>query len=411
MTAPWFFLSYSRLDADPYFVQFRDELINAVRVKIGGARESVAFHDRLSIEQGEDWNEALTGALATSRILVPVFSPSYLRSVSCGREWTVFERRRANWLAAQPARTANAPVILPVLWVGKGDLPKLPAALGEVQWDHETYGESYADAGTWRLVRSDPPAFRTFIHGLADRIVDVGRAFAIPPLPVPPRFEDIENWFEANGDDPVDDTGGPRHVQFLFVAASRAELQGLRERLDAYGSSAPEWRPFDPDVRLPIRDLAHFVAGMERLEAETLELGPDLLERLDAAQRDEKIVVIVVDTWSLHLHTYSSAMQQYDQRNFRNCVVLVPWNRTDPETLERRQALEDLLRVTFEHRARTRDPATFIDSIATPEDLPKHLSSALAGARARIIETAEVRKRVEGAGLIAKPIISARSGA
>jgi hypothetical protein len=44
--AHWFFLSYARSDADVYFKRFRQKLAEAVRVKVGGDLESVAFYDR-----------------------------------------------------------------------------------------------------------------------------------------------------------------------------------------------------------------------------------------------------------------------------------------------------------------------------------------------------------------------------
>jgi hypothetical protein len=105
--AHWFFLSYARCDADVYFKRFRQELAEAVRVKVGGDLESVAFFDRDDIGAGEEWPDTLSAALQHSRIFVPIYTRSYFASDYCGREWEVFRQRQDALMANGAAAPAG----------------------------------------------------------------------------------------------------------------------------------------------------------------------------------------------------------------------------------------------------------------------------------------------------------------
>jgi len=194
-------------------------------------------------------------------------------------------------------------------------------------------------------------------------------------------------------------------VQFLFVAGKRDELMPLRQQVSAYGDQGEEWRPYHPDVEMAVRDVALEVALTERLWPEAVPLGPDLIARLTAAERSNKLVAIIVDTWTLRLEQYHEFMREYDRHNFLNCVVLIPWNEADPETMGARNMLQQAMHAAFVRRVQVRDPHTFIDTIGTAPDLRRGLAKALAVARARVIYAAEVRRRVEQDHVISRPVI------
>jgi FxsC-like protein len=210
---------------------------------------------------------------------------------------------------------------------------------------------------------------------------------------------------------PAEVTSGPRYVQFIFVAGTRDQLTGLRQEVDCYGLlSGEEWKPYHPDVATTIVDVALEVAGAERLYTQPLPLAADLMQRLDEAERQDKLVAIIVDTWTLRLPEYHAFMRDYDRRSFLNCVVLVPWNPAHADTVGSRAVLEDAIRATFPSRTAIKDPKTFVDTIASTDQLRSSLAMSLAAARARVINAAEVRRRAESGQVFVKPIISAASG-
>jgi FxsC-like protein len=135
-------------------------------------------------------------------------------------------------------------------------------------------------------------------------------------------------------------------------------------------------------------------------------LGPDLIQRLEAAERDDKIVALLVDTWTLRLEQYHQFMREYDRRSFLNCVVAVPWNPRDEETVGARDLLEKALQVTFSNRLAAPDPGgTFQSGIASPDELRQKLGTALSATRMRLLNVAKVRKLAESERVITRPLL------
>jgi FxsC-like protein len=150
--------------------------------------------------------------------------------------------------------------------------------------------------------------------------------------------------------------------------------------------------------------MASAIAAEEDFFPEPLSLDVDLIPRLEAAQRDNKIVAIIVDTWTLQVPKYRDALKAFDDRNFLNCVVLVPWNLKDSETASAQASLKDLLVKSLPKNKLTKDPKYFIDSITSPDEFRKSIGAALNTIKAQILSYAEVEKKA-GEEIIPKPII------
>jgi FxsC-like protein len=203
----------------------------------------------------------------------------------------------------------------------------------------------------------------------------------------------------------ISETVGPRYVQFIYVAGKHSELREIRKSLDYYGHEGGiDWKPFLPNVTNKVAMLAAEVALKDDLLSEVVPLDVGITQRLEEAERTNKIVVIIVDVWSLRLQRYHTLMRLVDERNFLNCVVLVLWNRQDNETLLSRPELEKAIQATFPNKWIMRDPM-FLDSIESLDELKKQLSDAMHKARARIVEKMKVVRRVESAQQIPRLII------
>jgi len=409
MNPYWFFFSYARLDRDPYLKKFYNELVDSVRVNAGGNRGEIGFFDTEDIEPGQEWPAALAAALQTARVFVPVYTPSYFISEFCGREWRVIEERRR-------AAGERPPVILPVLWVPQDKLPSnLPEAVLDLQYSHEQFGEVYVKEGLRQLMRQSRylDARRQIIDGLAERIIEIAREHPLPPLPAPPSIKQVPSAFQPPPGAPAPPAPsgpgnvGPRYVQFIFVAGRRNEfeLQKLRKKLEYYGGEGgPDWQPYLPELAEEIAILAMGVAASEKLRYEAVPLDESLIRRLDEAERDNKVVAIIADIWTLRLEQYHRFMREYDRRSYQNCVVLIPWNY-DEETKLTEETLKQAVELTFVNRYLSRDPNTFIDTIRSPEELRTNLSRALNAARMRIFTVAEVKKKAESGNVIAKSVL------
>ncbi|HWN42445.1 MAG TPA: TIR-like protein FxsC [Thermoanaerobaculia bacterium] len=404
-----FFFSYARIDRDPYLKKFFDQLAENVRMQVGGPLEEVGFFDTDTIQLGQEWPGRLAEALRTVRVFVPIFTPSYFSSEFCGKEWTVFEERR------KVLSSGSVPVILPVLWVPENKLPAtLPQAVANLQYKHEDFGELYAQEGLWQLMRISKHRNRRLeiIDRLAERIIEGGKK-PPPTMPGLPPPQEVQSAFHVRpgvpeAAAPAASNVGPRYVQFIFVAGKRDEfeLQNLRQRLECYGTEGGlDWQPYLPEQKEEIAIVAQGVAASEKLRYQEVPLDSDLIAHLEKALKDNKIVAIIVDTWTLRLEQYHELMRVYDQRSFANSVVIIPWNLNDEETKQTEATLRRAIEGTFQNRCLSKDPHSFFDAVQSPEDLRTSLSKALNTARTRIFSLAEVKKRLVTENVIARTFL------
>ena len=413
----WFFLSYARLDSDPYLKRFYKNLTSTVRRLVGDNEENIGFFDCEDIKPGDEWPITLTGALQTCRAFVPVYSPTYFTKEHCGIEWQIFRERLDAYVAASPG-TNRPPLILPVLWVPEDRLPSaLPHSVSAVQYKHERFGDAYATEGLRQLMQLGKyrDKYAEFVAAFADKLIDAAKTQNLPSLKALRPLREVKSaWLSdvpVGGAPTLQRSVGPRYVQFVFVAGRRDELRGLRQKLDHYGEEGGmDWHPFFPEVSDEVAILAQDVASMERLIYDPITLDANIIQRIEDAEQKNKIVVIIVDTWTLRLGHYHKFMREYDSRNFLNCLVLVPWNEKDDETKNAQSVLEDAVKLTFLNSALSKDPSCFLDRVNSSDELKRNLGLMLNRARMRIIEKTEVIKRAESAQLISKPIITGPLG-
>ncbi|MBS1914412.1 MAG: TIR domain-containing protein [Bacteroidetes bacterium] len=409
-----FFFSYASSNDDPYLDRFYKDVSDSLRL----FGLSDGYRDKVSMEGGTRWRPELVEALQTAGAFVPILTPAYFTSGYCGKEWYVFDRRLR---AASADADQLPPLIHPVLWIAPGMLPQpLPRTVSDIQYLHEDYGEPYARYGVRSLVKNQrfEGAYQEFIDAFAQRLTTVIRSHAIGPVQLDGELESIPSIFMEPGAENSPcrkeaDVGGPNSVQLIFVAGSRPELQHVRNRLDSYEEQGGyAWRPFLPENESMVGILAQGVcvgAGMLS-DITAVDSEEHLIAVLEEAAGINKVVAIVVDTWTLLLEPYHASMRRFDDRDFWNSVVVIPWNMLDEETNTARDSLEDCLRYTFLNKFNPKDPNCIHDAIASVQDFQRELGIAIAKARMRIINISEVKKRVESGIVIAKPTISGVGG-
>ncbi len=358
------------------------------------------FLDTTGIEPGTSWTAKLEEALRTTRAFIPILSPRYFERQYCGKEWAAFRRR----LSEQ----SPPPLIQPILLSQRIDIDPMPPAVGSIQLTHDTYPECYQSRGLSYLL-SVPAAqndYWEFVHAFANVLVSALRAHELEPADAIPPLADVQSIFHdpATQEQIVDLNAPPGRrlfAQFIYVAAKQTELAELRSERSAYGDEGGlDWQPYYPDLDLEIGMLAAEVATNERFRYEPLPLDAQLITRLqDAAQRN-KIVIVVVDAWTVRLDSYQCLMKELDGRSFPNCVVIIPINERDPETTQSRHDLSTVIEATFVNRALSADNDAFAPWIQTPEALRAELAAKLTSAKLRVIKTDAVVRKARGLNLI-----------
>lgn len=414
---PWFFLSYARSNnLDGYLKKFYKDLNETIQSLTTPEEGVDGFLDTQAIELGKPWRRELTDALQRCRAFVSLYSPAYFTRETCGQEWQIFSSRQAAYAARLPPQATPPSLIMPVLWVPEASLPSpLPDAVSEVQYKHSDFGEVYAREGLRHLIALGSKYrnhYREFLKHFANKLIDAARAHTLPPLPQLPPIDEAGNAFRRRGPGPVrplagSSNTGPRFVQFVFVAGRRDELCSVRERLDPYGDDGGyDWYPYLPEVRERVGITSMSVACMEKLMFEFVPCGDDMIVNIKKAEKENKIVVILVDTWTLRLPRYHMPMNEYDGQRLPNCAVLVCWNSRDEELTEaEREELRARLNTSFVNHIIEPNPNIFLE-IDSHDELVKELPALLHKAHRRISEKAEVMRKAGSGSSSPPPVIS-----
>jgi FxsC-like protein len=433
MNKPWYFLSYAKLDAanDPYrcISRFYEDLDKDVR-KLKVIKEGEAgFFDRKGLQQGSNWPTALVDALSTCRVLICVYSPAFFESDYCGREWQIFNSRFSQASKDSVAEAQKPLLILPVLFRPPEDLDNIPLVLQDIQYDDDDYPAEYSENGLLYLMKRDSKkeAYLDFLDTLVDKIIKATTddQQPLPELNPRPDIKSIKSAFhyqpepppmvhhDKPEEPPLPTTFGPKYAQFLYVAACREEVSLIKPvspRIDYYGDESLHWKPYWP-VETQVELFAQYVASREGFRYDKISLETDLVSQIKEAQANKRIVVVVVDTWTLFLEKYRQSMRDYDDASFWNSVLLVVWNDNDPAVANNRDALEEVLKKTFTTKMIIKDNRYFVADIRNASDLETRLSVALQTLLAQIINAETMFKKIANAQNISKPEIPAPGGA
>jgi len=393
----WFFLSYSRRDSkaeqgreNPFFERFYKDLTYEVARKVGipaSVDESdIRFYDREGIETGAEWDPALAEALQTCKAMVCLYSPSYFSSEYCGKEFQVFSGRVKEYAATLQGSGDPPKLIIPVFWENPS---KLPAALSGLQYADASLGLLYAEKGVSYLLRMDKEtAYQEFLMGLGAKIKDEVERHKLPRQQSIKPLREVRSAFHDAVVQPqpglVPDAKGVRIAWIVYVVGGKSDYVSVRKGLTCYGSSGIEWQPYLPDDENIIGYIASTVATEKGLTPYQISLGQqNLVKALQDAEENNTTVVIIVDPWSIKLHSFAESMRAYDSARLSNCGVIVAWNDKDEETIAENENLNTLLRMTFSRSLLSKD-IVFQPSVRSVEELRDKLAAAIEEVKGKI---------------------------
>ncbi len=213
-SSPYFFFSYARGDEDSYLKRFFEDLRWRVSQLSGVAEvDAVGFRDSHGINTGDDWNTKIAGALHTSKVLVCIYTAKFFGREYCGKEFAAFLKRNGAFRYERIRDDADGEIkyrirearnIIPILWVGEGDLalhpdPKKklpPYAVRTIQYFTQSLPsrvvKEYQANGLRRMYVKRPSVARDdVIKHFATAIV------AAQPLPSADRPRSFEELWDA----------------------------------------------------------------------------------------------------------------------------------------------------------------------------------------------------------------------
>lgn len=279
-------------------------------------------------------------ALATCRVFVPLFSPSYFTTEDCGKEWHAFTRR-----GLPGAARGRVPAIIPAFWVPM-DARELPEAVRSVRFTHADLGEPYAENGFYGIIKSSKyhEAYEAAIFALAQLIV---RAAVESPAPPGPDV-DYATLVDVFGPG-VRSGRGDRPLRITIVAPRLGELPPGCPAAH-YGRSAAEWNPYQPEL---VRGLAAHAADVARslgYRPEVGDLGQHRAELLRPGP-PSRPAVLIVDAWAALIDGYASVLRRLNEtENVPWVRVIVPWRPGDHESAAARDELWSALNGVLGHK-------------------------------------------------------------
>ncbi|MET1081527.1 MAG: toll/interleukin-1 receptor domain-containing protein [Burkholderiales bacterium] len=209
MEGPRIFVSYRRLEAAGYAIS----IVESIAREFG---EQEVFQDLRRLQGGDDWNQEITAAIQTSKVMVVVIGPAWAGWTVPGTTLPALHREddpvRREIETAIACRVALRPVLVGrATMPAAGDLPKSIAPLAAVQaielsdsrWADDSrrlhfsiaraLGEGWASMAAWRLRRIRAEWLGSLSVSAVLTIACVGLAVSLRTVstwPVPPLVAD-----------------------------------------------------------------------------------------------------------------------------------------------------------------------------------------------------------------------------
>jgi FxsC-like protein len=138
-----------------------------------------------------------------------------------------------------------------------------------------------------------------------------------------------------------------------------------------------------------------------------MPVGPGLVQLLQQAESNNSVAVMIVDPWVARHLDYQAILQQFDQFQFRNCVVLIPWNKSDPTTQAARDSLLADLRTALSRNFEGRKETFFRPNIEDHASLRGAISGALSDLEALLAPYRQPARRTDDSDHSQRPQLQA----
>jgi len=345
--APYFLISYphterngqgNEREPDDWVIRFYRDLCRNVEELAPRAPARVGVLDRdLWVE--DDWLAGLPDALASCRVLVPLYSPRYFQSQACGREWYGFASRPA----IQDDQAPYPPSIVPVMWAPMtlDSVPEAARTVPILYYGLDSYAR-YGLDGIMKLARYRAE-YGKVVRGVAERIIALAERSPIGRWPIAD-YESLPNPFTPQ---PAPKPGSAR-LLITVVAPHRADVPAGRSE-QYYGTMPWDWTPYRPASEQPI---AEYTANFAR----SLGYQPyvsGLHEREDDLCVDGLVAhpeLLIIDPWAVTRTACQHLLARLNLADKPWVQIVIPWNRADQETAEAESRLRLVLDSALRHK-------------------------------------------------------------
>ena len=251
--------------------------------------------------------------------------------------------------------------------------------------------------------------------------MDAAKKYPMDQLDALPSVKEAPSEFHASVTDPSifpllsTTASSTKIVQFLFVAGRPSRISKKAQVKQNVAGYSPDrggrsWRPYFPQVGDDIGYMSQAIATQERFQFDVLPLKKNLVPLVRKAEKDGKIVVIIVDNWTLLLDKYCIILRKYHESDAFDTVALVLLNPNDPEVATSLTALQNSFAAAFPRRASAQGANNIRYPVSSKEELFAELSAVLQKTKLRMLRmSGEFRQPATGQ-IITKPEIRGPGG-
>jgi hypothetical protein len=346
-TSPYFFLSYSHTEWNPYLEKFYRDLTAAVKSSTAEPVEvTKGFRDQESVSTGGDWPSEILQALCSARVLVCIYAPRFFSKDKernfCGKEFATFAlRENPNYevyyyQGVSRLGMADLQYIVPVLWLKEQlliDQSLPPELVGRIKYDLqvERLNKKYKSDGMLAITRrGSPGVYGDIVDLLAQEIVRRART-VLPALPTPP---DLATLFDPFWEVPPGRAPGPAGsaqpgggANAPGPARRRGPAQLTAIELRRTRPAATKWMPYTNGISLAalVAD-ASSDRGMA-LHYVAFDLGGTDLQTaagaiLDEATREQTTPILFIDPQDLADAGVARQVRDLILKSWRGGVII-----------------------------------------------------------------------------------------
>jgi len=296
------FTSHASHDRAREMKKFIDFFRQRLRAKLGVTAtkeiEDLVFCDYASLQFGGDWSAGLAEAVVEAETYLCLLSPTYFKSLWCGREFEIARKRFDDWKKSV-TKTNQARFIFPVIWEQFPQPDKINPKVSRFQYRCDNFPEAYEKDGLQKLasLSKNRDKFKEFVDALADEVVAVlNGSHKLPVATKITDFEDVVSAF-ATETSPYGITlwcAMPQGKDWRATSGA----QSLHEIVGAVANSMRiPAQLFEPGKK-PERAIkrAHVARQVLLVIADATTAPDDILKSADAAGLADNLALILIDT-------------------------------------------------------------------------------------------------------------------
>jgi hypothetical protein len=187
------------------------------------------FHDRTSLEWGDDWRARIDEAIAQAAFLIPIVTPRYFASQECRSELLAF---------ASHARTAGVEdLVLPVYWIEVRELEHDPSVDEVVAL---VAARQRQDLRAVRLTDRSSSVYRQAIYRLASALAERSERLGTAVTVVPTLTSVTDDRSRADGGPGLVETLGEGEVALEAITPLMGEIGRQVETVTSLMTAATE---------------------------------------------------------------------------------------------------------------------------------------------------------------------------